>query len=279
LECVPNVAEGRRRDVIDAFAAATGASLLDLHVDPDHHRSVFTLAGPGPTDAETAAAALAMRAAAELDLSAHVGAHPRLGVVDVMPFVALDDDHQVAIDAARRFAAWWALELEVPVFLYDDADPLRRSLPELRNAAFGDRGPDLGPDRPHPRLGATAVGARPPLIAVNCWLDTNDGLVARRLARTVRERDGGLGGVRALGIVLDSLDTAQVSMNLVDLPVTGLEAACTEVRRLAEGEGFAVVKVEIVGLIPGTELERCSAEFREWADVGPELTIEGRLAN
>jgi glutamate formiminotransferase len=278
LECVPNVAEGRRPDVLELLAAASGPSLLDLHVDADHHRSVFTLAGPGPHDAETAVAALATLAATALDLSIHQGAHPRLGIIDVVPFVALHDDHEVAIDAARAFADWIALDLEVPVFLYDDADPLRRSLPELRRDAFRTRPPDLGPARPHPRLGATAVGARPPLIAVNCWLDTNDGLVARRLARAVRERDGGLGGVRALGILLDSLDVAQVSMNLVDLPVTGLQEACEEVRRLALHEGFEVTRVEIVGLIPAAELERCSSDFREWSGVGPEVTIEGRLA-
>jgi len=278
LECVPNVSEGRKRDVIDALADAVRPSLLDVHDDLDHHRSVFTLAGPGPRDAETAACALALAAAERVDLSVHEGAHPRLGVVDVVPFVALDEDHDVAADAALAFAEWIALELEVPVFLYDDADPLRRSLPELRRLAFRRRRPDLGPGAPHPRLGATAVGARPPLIAVNCWLDTNDVLVARQLSREIREVDGGLAGVRALGLLLESEDVAQVSMNLVDLPVTGLEAAVTEVRRLADREGFDITKVEIVGLVPSAEYERCSEEFREWADLDESVTIEGRLA-
>ena len=278
LECVPNISEGRRPDVLDALADACGPSLLDVHSDPDHHRSVFTLAGPGPRDAETAVSALARLAGARLELSEHDGVHPRFGVIDVVPFVALDEDHDVAADAARAFAAWIVSELQVPVFLYDDADPMRRSLPEVRREAFVKRAPDAGPPRPHPKLGAVAVGARPPLIAVNCWLDTNDELVAREIARHVRELDGGLPGVRAIGLLLESQGVTQVSLNLVDLPVTGLEAACTEVRRVANRDDFEVTKVEIVGLIPAAEVERCSEAFRDWSGVSDAVTIEGRLA-
>lgn len=278
LECVPNISEGRRGDVLDALAQACGASLLDLHADPDHHRSVFTLAGPGPRDAETSACALARVAAARADLTGHDGVHPRLGVIDVVPFIALDEDHDVAADAAQAFAAWAVEELALPVFFYDDADPKRRSLPELRAEAFVKRAPDAGPVRPHPTLGAVAVGARPPLVAVNCWLDTNDMIVARAIAREVREVDGGLPGVRALGLLLESEGVAQVSMNLVDLPVTGLEAACSAVRLVAGRDDFEVTKVEIVGLVPAAELERCSEEFRTWAGLSDDLTIEARLA-
>jgi glutamate formiminotransferase len=278
LECVPNISEGRRQDVLDALADACGPSLLDVHADPDHHRSVFTLAGPGLRDAETAVSALARFAATRLELTEHDGVHPRLGAIDVVPFVALDEDRDIAADAALAFATWIVDELGVPVFLYDDADPKRRSLPELRRDAFVKRPPDAGPARPHPKLGAVAIGARPPLIAVNCWLDTNDELVAREIARHVREVDGGLPGVRALGLLLESQGAAQVSMNLVDLPVTGLEAACTEVRRLAGRDDFEITKVEIVGLLPAAEIERCSEEFRAWAQISDEVTIEGRLA-
>jgi glutamate formiminotransferase len=278
LECVPNVSEGRRADVLDALADACGPSLLDVHADPDHHRSVFTLAGPGARDAETAVSALARFAAAHLNLSDHEGVHPRLGIDDVVPFIALDEDHDVAADAAHAFAEWIVAELEVPVFLYDDADPKRRSLPELRREAFVKRNPDLGSANPHPRLGAVAVGARPPMVAVNCWLDTDDHLVAGEIARHVREVDGGLPGVRALGLLLESQGVAQVSMNLVDLPVTGLEAACTEVRRLAARDDFEVSKVEIVGLLPAAELERCTEGFRDFAGLDDSVTIEGRLA-
>jgi glutamate formiminotransferase len=272
------VSEGRDRAVLDALGEACGSSLLDVHADPDHHRSVFTLAGPGPRDVETAAAALARFAATGLDLSAHHGVHPRFGMIDVVPFVALDEEHEVAEDAAHSFAAWIVEELGVPVFLYDDADPKRRSLPELRRDAFTKRSPDVGPVTPHPQLGAVAVGARPPLVAVNCWLDTNDHLVAGEIARRVREVDGGLPGVRALGFLMESHGVAQVSMNLVDLPVTGIEDACMEVRRLAGRDDFEVTRVEIVGLIPAAELDRCTDEFRAWAQIGEEVTIEGRLA-
>jgi glutamate formiminotransferase len=278
LECVPNISEGRRADVLDELSAACGPSLLDLHADADHHRSVFTLAGPGARDAETAVCALARVAAARVELTGHEGVHPRLGVIDVVPFVALDEDHDIAADAAAAFAIWAVEELAVPVFFYDDADPKRRSLPELRADAFIKRGPDAGPSRPHPTLGAVAVGARPPLVAVNCWLDTNDELVARRLARAVRELDGGMPGVRALGLLLESVATAQVSMNLVDLPVTGIEAAVSEVRRLAAKDDWEITKVEIVGLIPQAELDRTSEEFREWAGLTTDRTVEGRLA-
>jgi glutamate formiminotransferase / 5-formyltetrahydrofolate cyclo-ligase len=278
LECVPNVSEGRDDVVLDVLADACGPSLLDRHEDRDHHRSVFTLAGPGIRDAETAVASLARAVAERLDLTDHEGAHPRFGMLDVVPFCALDEAHEVAAAAAVAFAEWAVDELGVPVFLYDDADPLRRSLPETRAEAFTKRAPDLGPSHPHPELGAVAVGARPPLVAVNCWLDTDDLLVAREIARQVREVDGGLAGVRALGLALESEGVVQVSMNLVDLPVTGLEPACTEVRRLAERDDFSVTKVEIVGLVPEAELERCSPDFRSWAALTPDVTIEGRLA-
>ena len=277
LECVPNVAEGQRRDVVDALAATCGASLLDVHTDPDHHRSVFTLAGPGFRDAETAAAALARDVASRLDLTDHEGVHPRFGVLDVVPFCALDEDHEVAASAAVAFAEWASVELELPVFLYDDADPLRRSLPELRAEAFVQRVPDVGPRAPHPTLGAVAVGARPPLVAVNCWLDTNDVIVAREIAHHVRERDGGLAGVRALGLLLESEGVVQVSMNLVDLPVTGVEDACSEVRRLAGRDDWTITQVEIVGLVPAVEADRWSEPFRAWSKLGDDLTIEARL--
>ena len=278
LECVPNVSEGRDSGILEELARACGPSLLDLHADIDHHRSVFTLAGPGLRDAETSVAALARAVASRLDLRDHEGVHPRFGMLDVVPFCALDEDHEVAAAAAIGFAEWVTAELELPVFFYDDADALRRSLPELRGEAFTTRAPDLGPARPHPTLGAVAVGARPPLIAVNCWLDTDDPTVARAIARQVRETDGGLAGVRALGLALESAGSVQVSMNLVDLPVTGLETACREVRRLAERDDWAVTRVEIVGLIPAAELDRCSDEFREWAGLSAGLTVEGRLA-
>jgi glutamate formiminotransferase len=279
LECVVNISEGRREDLLEDLAAVCGPSLLDLHADPDHHRSVFTLAGPRKHDAELAARELSRAAAAEVDLKAHDGVHPRLGVIDVVPFVSLDEDRVAAVHAAQSFARWIAEELSVPAFLYDDADPLRRSLPELRRDAFALREPDVDAPKPNVRLGAVAVGARPPLVAINCELDRDDPLLTKEIARALRESEGGLPGVRALGLWCKSRDVPQVSMNLVDLPVTSVEAACTEVRRRAEEADAQVTRVELVGLLPAAELERCSDEFLAWSGLGPDDTVEARLAD
>jgi glutamate formiminotransferase / 5-formyltetrahydrofolate cyclo-ligase len=278
LECVVNVAEGRDAAVLSRLATACGDALLDLHADPDHHRSVFTLAGPGPRDAAWAAAGLARAALAELDLSGRDGVHPRLGLVDVVPFVALGEPPQVAIDAAGEFGARIAAELEIPVFFYGAADPEGRDLPSVRRDAFTRRAPDVGPPQPHPGWGATAVGARPPLVAVNCWLDRDDLDLARSVATAVRARDGGLPGVRALGFRLPTAGQVQVSMNVTDLTATSVEAACRAVAAAAETAGAAITRVEWVGLIPGDAIEQCSPGFRAWSGLDHSRSIEGRLA-
>ncbi len=277
LECVANVAEGRDARRLDRLALVCGPPLLDRHVDPDHHRSVFTLAGPAAADAVAAVTGLAEAVAGELDLRGHEGVHPRLGALDVVPFVALHEPRPLAVEAAHGFGAWLAHGLAVPVFWYDDADPRRRSLPELRRSAFMGRPPDLGPSAPHPTLGATAVGARAPLVAVNCWLDRDDRSLAVSIAAAVRGRDGGLPGVRALGWSLESAGRAQVSLNVTDLAATGVEEACTAVRDRAAAAGAAVERLEWVGLLPAAEVDRCSAEFRAWSGLDRSNTVEGRL--
>ncbi|MFN8026532.1 MAG: glutamate formiminotransferase [Acidimicrobiia bacterium] len=278
LECVANVSEGRDPEVLRALERACGASLLDVHTDADHHRSVFTLAGPDATDAYDAAQSLARSVAAHVDLSAHTGVHPRLGALDVVPFVALAGRPITdAVRAARDFAEWIAEELHVPAFLYDAAAGGARSLPQVRASAFREFAPDAGPATPHPRMGAVAVGARPPMIAVNCELATDDLAVAKRIAHAVRERDGGLPGVRALGFPLDTVGHAQVSMNLVALERTGLQAACDAVRGQARDAGTEVVRVELVGLLPADELARCDAAFVAFAGLTEAQTIEGRM--
>jgi glutamate formiminotransferase len=281
LECVPNVSEGRDLTTLRELADSCGRSLLDVHTDADHHRSVFTLAGPESDDAIGATRELAGAVAARLTIEGHEGVHPFLGALDVVPFVALDGspgERRLATGAAVEFGQWWAEHHGVPVFLYDDADAERRDLPSVRRDAFGSRPPDFGPDAPHPTLGATAVGARRPLVAINLLLVTRDVAVARRIARGVRERDGGLPGVRALGLALTSAGRAQVSMNLVDLERTGIEAACLEVRRLARLEGTDADSVEIVGLVPRRALDRCSDEFLSWARIDASVVaVEGRI--
>lgn len=274
-----NVSEGRDRAVLDRLAAAGGPAVLDVHTDPDHHRSVLTIAGPDRAVTEGAVRAVARVAAGELRLTGHDGIHPRLGVVDVVPFVALDPTSpEVAVAAARDFAQWIAAELGVPAFLYDRADPSGRTLPSVRRDAFTRRAPDAGPDAPHPRLGATAVGARPPLVAINVELDRDDVELARAVARAVRERDGGLAGVRALGLRLASVHRAQVSMNLVDLDETGIEVACEAVRVRLEAAGAGVRRVELVGLAPLAALEACGPAFLAWSGLSARQSIEARVA-
>jgi glutamate formiminotransferase len=282
LECVVNVSEGRDMEALQALADACGPSLVDVHADPDHHRSVFTLAGPGPHDACGAARELALAVASRLSMLGHEGEHPRFGMLDVVPFVALGGttaERTQAAEEARAFAQWWAETGEVPVFLYDDADPEGRDLPHARSHAFKSRAPDFGPGAPHPRLGATAVGARRPLIAINCVLVSRDVSIARRIARMMRERDGGLRGVRALGFALPDADRVQVSMNLTDIDRTGVQDACLHVRELAQELGTDVAAVELVGLLPRRELDRCSDDFLVWSGIDAGATIEGRIGH
>ena len=261
LECVINVSEGRDGEVVGAIAAAAGRHILDVHSDPHHHRSVLTLAGP---DVEAAAREVTREAVARIDLRTHAGVHPRLGAVDVVPFVPLgdDDDHETAAAARDRFARWAGAELALPCFLYGD----ERTLPEIRRRAFVDLAPDTGPDRPHPTAGATAVGWRPLLVAYNLWLAGGDVDVARAVARTLRSEH-----VRALG--LDVGGVAQVSCNLIAPSVVGPDAVYDAVAGTT-----AVARAELVGLVPDAVLS--TVPRHRWAelDLDRSRTIEARLA-
>lgn len=256
LECVVNISEGRDRDVVDAIAAAAGDDLLDVHTDADHNRSVLTLLG------EEAPRAVARATVARLDLRAHTGVHPRIGVVDVVPFVALDDTPASEAVAARdRFGAWAADALGVPGFAYGP----ERTLPDVRRTAFAGLAPTWGPTDPHPTAGAVAVGARPLLVAYNLWLAPGTELaVARRVARAVRS-----GEVRTLGLAVGA--EVQVSMNLVAPREVGPAEVWDRVAALAP-----VARAELVGLIPAAVLDRTPAERWEQLDIGPDRTIEAR---
>jgi glutamate formiminotransferase len=257
LECVVNVSEGRDLGVLDDLASACGGDLLDRHEDPDHHRSVFTLVG------EEAPRALTRAAVARLDLGTHRGVHPRLGVVDVVPFVPLDGSSMNDAIAARdAFAVWAHDELALPCFRYGP----ERSLPEVRRRAFVDLEPDSGPTTPHPTAGATCVGARPFLIAYNVWLAAADVDLARQVAAAVRSP-----AVRALGLSCGS--RVQVSMNLVDPLTVGPAAAFDAVAARAEVAG-----AELVGLMPADVLDRVPPRRFAELDIGPDRTIEARLA-
>jgi glutamate formiminotransferase len=273
LECVINISEGRRRSVVDLVARNAGRGLLDVHVDPDHHRSVLTVVG------EEAARAVAAAAVLALDLRAHQGAHPRLGVVDVVPFVPLGGASLADAVAARdRWAAWMAHELGVPCFLYGP----ERSLPEVRRRAFVDLAPDLAPPAvagdaagdpvaPHPTAGATAVGARPPLVAYNVWVADPDPAVARSVAAAVRGP-----GLRALGMVTG--DHTQVSMNLIDPEALGPADAYDRVADAVADAGGRVLRAELVGLVPEAVLARVPSARWDELDLSADRTIEARLA-
>jgi glutamate formiminotransferase len=282
LECVVNVSEGRDMGVLRVLAEACGPTLVDVHADHDHHRSVFTLAGPDARDACEGARQLAAAVAGHLSIVGHEGEHPRLGVLDVVPFVALggtNTEQAQAAAEARAFGAWWADNYGVPVFLYDEADPQGRDLPNARRTGFGTRKPDFGAAHPHPTLGATAVGARRVLVAINCVLVSRDVTVARRIAVLMREKGGGLPGVRALGFYLPEARRAQVSMNLTDVERTGVQDAVLHVRSLAQSLGTDVAAVELVGLLPRRQLDRCTDDFLVWSGLDATATIEARVGH
>lgn len=257
LEAVANVSEGRDPVVLEALREAAGADLLDLHADPHHHRAVLTLAG---ADAARRVATVAVE---RIDLTAHDGAHPRFGAVDVVPFVPLASSSMADAVAARdAFARWLADEHGVPCFRYGP----ERELPDVRRQAFAGLAPDLGPGEPHPTAGACAVGARGVLVAYNLWLAGGDAEAARRVAAQVRGD-----GIRALGLRLG--DRAQVSMNLVEPLRVGPAEAWDRVAALA-----TVEEAELVGLLPADVLGRIPRERWEQLGVGPGATIEARLA-
>lgn len=265
VESVPNISEGRRRDAVDRIAAAVertpGVLLLDRTSDPDHNRSVLTLAGPaGPVT--VALEAMTGQALVEIDMETQSGEHPRIGAVDVVPFVPLAGTTMVeCVELARAFGRRLAERFELPVYFYAEAAtrPDRVKLADVRRGEYEGlkveishrgREPDAGPTRMHPRGGATAVGARPFLVAWNIDLSTDDLEVARRIARRVRESSGGLPKVQANGFMISERGRAQVSMNLLDTTATPMWRVWDEVAELALEEGVRPVESELIGLAP-----------------------------
>ena len=291
VESVPNYSEGRRLDVVDRLAEAVegtpGAHLLDRTSDASHNRSVLTLAGEAP--AVVAALEATFEVAIEqVDMERHGGEHPRIGAVDVVPFVPLGsttmDD---AVDLARAFGERIASRFEIPVYLYARAAtrPDRVRLADVRRGGYegvrdeliagvADRAPDFGPRRTHPRAGAVAIGARPFLIAWNINLDTNDVEVAKRIARSVRESGGGLRAVQGNGFFIEELDAAQVSMNLLDFEATPMWRVWDEVAELAAEEGVAPLESELIGLAPQAAFDAVA----EHAGVPLDADVEARFA-
>lgn len=278
VECVPNFSEGRRPEVVDAIVQAIASvpevQLLDREMDASHNRCVITFIGSPDAVAEAAFRGAA-KAVDLIDMNHHTGEHPRIGALDVLPFVpiagvTMDDCVGLARKVGQRIAA----DLHVPVYLYEAAAtrPDRRALPDIRRGEYEglkteietnpDRKPDFGPPKMHPTAGASVVGARPILIAWNVNLATKDVKVAKRIAKTIRESSGGLPAVRAKGFELADRGLVQVSMNMIDHRTTSLVRAFEEIRRLAAEEGVEIAESEIIGLVPlDALLEAAQAYF------------------
>jgi glutamate formiminotransferase len=280
FECVVNVSEGRDEAVLGQLASAAGPALLHRHRDPDHNRAVFTLAGPAGLVAESSRA-LARATLAHLDLRAHHGVHPRLGVLDVVPFVPYEPgrpaprDLTTAVEARDRFARWLGTDMGVPSFLYGPlAGGRARSLPDIRRHAFGPPPdglvPDAGPAQGDPRHGATAVGARRVLVAYNVWVSSVE--VARQVAPLVRGP-----AVRALGLAVGA--RAQVSCNLIDPDRVGPARLYDEVAALVGERGAATEGGELVGLIPEVVLAVVPAGRRAELGLAETATVEARLGS
>ena len=294
IECVPNVSDGRRQDVVDTLAASIesvrGVRLLDRSSDVTHNRSVLTFAGHA--DAVRHAVLnlfdVAIRA---IDLRTHAGAHPRLGAVDVVPFIPIGDVTMAdCVRLARTTAAEVATRFDLPVFLYEEAASAdaRRNLADIRRGEFEGLGaklaspewaPDYGPSRPHPTAGATVIGARAPLVAFNINLATDRLEIAKSIAVAVRASSGGLPFVKAIGLALDKRGLVQVSMNLTNVEQTPIVRVFEAVRREAERRGTTIVESEIVGLVPEAALPPAPERSLLLAGFSGNQILERRLAS
>jgi glutamate formiminotransferase len=313
IESVPNYSEGRRLDVVDRMAlavrATAGAHLLDRTSDASHNRSVLTIAG------EAAAVERALEATIEvaiddIDMEQHAGEHPRIGAIDVIPFVPLGTTTlDACVVLARAFGLRVAERFGIPVYLYARAAtrPDRVRLADVRRGGYeavrdeigvpgAGREPDFGPRATHPRAGAVAVGARPFLIAWNINLDTNDVEVAKAIARRVRESGGGLPAVQGNGFMIEELDAAQVSMNLLDFETTPMWRVYEEVASLAAEAGVGIRESELIGLAPQAAFDgvaehtgipphadatarfAAAAGYLHLRDADPMMVLEQRLA-
>jgi glutamate formiminotransferase / 5-formyltetrahydrofolate cyclo-ligase len=284
LEAVPNVSEGRRPEVVSAIADAfsVGVELLDVHSDADHHRSVFTLVGEEVALIDALLAGITA-SVERIDLTEHVGVHPRVGAADVVPLVPLvPGDMPRAIAAARELAARVGSELGLPVFLYGEAGGGRRpayfrrgGVDELRaRIEEGDLVPDEGPHEINPRSGAVLVGARQVLIAYNLDLLTHKVAVAREVAAAVRHSSGGIPGVQAIGLELPAAGRMQVSMNVIDVDAAPLHEVVERVRAEARKFGVEVSGGELVGLVPERVVAAAAAEGVELPGIDDSRILE-----
>lgn len=292
IECVPNVSEGRRLEIVDGLARAVrsvdGVRLLDYSSDPSHNRSVFTFAGD-QRGVQRAVIALYERALADIDLRGHSGVHPRMGAVDVVPFIPIEDATMAdCIALANATAALVADRFHVPIYLYEEAARRseRRNLENIRRGGFEGLAakmatpgwePDYGPATPHPTAGASVVGARMPLIAYNINLATDRLDVARKIAASVRHSSGGFRYVKAMGVMLADRGIAQVSMNLTNFEKTPIFRVFEAVRREAERYGVNILESEIIGLIPSAALIDTAGFYLQVTRFSADQVLEHKL--
>jgi len=293
IECVPNFSEGRRKDIIDkivySIRSVPGIKVLDVESDPDHNRSVVTFVGSKEHIQE--AAFRGARAAIELiDLNKHTGQHPRMGAIDVLPFIPLGGaTMQDCVDIANSVGARIAKTLKIPVYLYEEAakKPDRKNLENVRKGQFeglreairtdDSRYPDYGPRAMHPTAGAVAVGARMPLIAFNIDLKTTDVSIAKEIARKIRTSTGGLLYVKALGFYLEARKMSQVSMNLTNYAVTHISTVFEAVKKEAAARGVEIAQGEIVGLVPLDAVCDLAAKYISLPSFSSNQVLERRI--
>lgn len=294
IQCVPNFSEGRRQVVIDqiatAIVAVAGITLLDVKPDQDHNRTVVTFVGEAAAVTEAAFRGAA-KATELIDMEQHRGEHPRMGATDVVPFVPLtgatmEDCQAIALAVGERIGQ----ELAIPVYLYERSarTPERRNLADVRRGEYEGlkveiatnpaRTPDFGPSHIHPTAGATAVGARPPLVAFNVNLDTADVKIAKAIAKAVREATGGLPAVKAMGMMLMATNQAQVSMNMVDFNVTGLHTVFEAIKIGAAKHNVGIANSEIIGLLPAQALIDTAIHYLMLTGFCPAQVLELKLA-
>jgi glutamate formiminotransferase / 5-formyltetrahydrofolate cyclo-ligase len=292
IECIPNVSEGRRPEVVEAIAAAIravpGVRLLDHSSDASHNRSVFTMAGDA-RPIKAAVLAMYERALPAIDLRTHKGEHPRLGAVDVVPFVPIEGvTMEACVALAQDVAQEVAARFGVPVYLYEEAssNPARRNLEDIRRGEFEGLAarmktdgwtPDFGPAAPHESAGASVIGARMPLIAYNINLNTDRLDVAKKIAAAIRHSSGGFRYVKAAGFKLDDRGIVQVSMNLTNYEKTPIFRVFETVKREAERYGVTILESEIVGLIPAAALNATAAFYLQIAGFKADQVLENKL--
>jgi glutamate formiminotransferase len=292
IEVIPNVSEGRRPEIVEQLASAIravpGARLLDYSSDPSHNRSVFTFVGDRDS-VKLATLALFTAALPAINLREHRGEHPRLGAVDVVPFVPIEGiTMEECVALAKEVGATIAQRFGVPVYLYEEAstNPIRKNLEDIRRGEFEGLAakmrmpewvPDFGPREPHASAGASVVGARMPLIAYNINLNTSRLDVAKKIAAAIRHSTGGLRFVKAAGFMLEDRNVAQVSMNLTNYQKTPIFRVFEIVKREAERYGVSILESEIVGLVPSAALVSAAEFYLQLERFGPEQVLENKL--